>query len=1147
MRKRNQSFIIGLTFLSVAGMVSGISVFESPRELPVTHDVDVVVVGGTSAGVSAAIAAAQQEAKVLLITSRPYLGEDLCGTYRLWLEPGETPTTELGKALFSQSFTARLLGQGVPFTYKASLPSASKHPDTKIPSLLTDGKFGDAPSQSIQYDGPVSITAALARKEMITNVHVLVYQRTDDFEVESVSILTSEDKQSWQRSTIIENKKLNSGSFESLPIALTASINQTTKFIRFDIEKTPEVERILLAEIIIETKKNEERSKQAEPIPVMVTPMQIKRTFDQALLDAGVEFLFGCYATEVLHDKQGNPAGVVMTNKSGRQSVKAKVIIDATWRASLARIAGVQFSDYPLGEHRFKRVVVGGQVVQRLGLASRTILTSMQDAGNPTRNYIATEYTLTLPMPDRSPRAFAHAEQVARDMTWTRGQVDASETLFQIPPDPMFAQKAYFDTWSGADKINLTAFRPADVNRFYIAGPCADISRKVAEQLARPLNMLTIGTRIGTAAARQAKEVPNPQEIRLRSVVQQKESKIDTAETLTYVNLRGAPLTTIPADAGSISVLGEYDVVVVGGGTGGAPAAISAARQGAKTLLVEYLHGLGGVGTMGLISSYYHGNRVGFTSEIDAGVAAYGEHPDNRPGRWNVEWKMEWYRSELCKAGADIWLGSLGAGAVMEGNRVKGVVIATDHGRGAILAKVVIDATGNAAIAAAAGAQCTHISSENVAVQGTGLPPRSLGAGYTNTDYTFVDDIDIIDIWRVFVMSRAKYESAYDLGQLIDTRERRRIMGDITIGPLDIWNKRTYPDTIVIARSNFDSHGYTIHPVFAIRPPDREDIDVDVPYRALLPKGLDGIIVTGLAVSAHRDAMPVIRMQPDIQNQGYAMGVAAAMLAESGASTRNLDIKALQRHLIEKGNLSPRVLTDTDSFPIPDARIAEAVRQVGNNYNNIQTVLVDPDRSMPLLRRAYTQTKNPEEKVIYAHILGMLGNDTGTDSLVKAVNEAEWDKGWRFTGMGQFGMSLSKVDSLIIALGRTGSPKALGPIMDKIKELDASSEFSHHRAVAIATESMRDKRAAKALSDLLAKPKMSGYAYLDINQAIAKQPSSSTDNTTRERSLSELVLARALYRCGDYNGKGEAILKQYTKDLRGYYARHAAAVLTESQ
>ena len=56
-------------------------------------------------------------------------------------------------------------------------------------------------------------------------------------------------------------------------------------------------------------------------------------------------------------------------------------------------------------------------------------------------------------------------------------------------------------------------------------------------------------------------------------------------------------------------------------GTGGAPAGIAAARRGAKTLVVEYLHGLGGVGTLGLISKYYHGYREGFTAEIDRGLA----------------------------------------------------------------------------------------------------------------------------------------------------------------------------------------------------------------------------------------------------------------------------------------------------------------------------------------------------------------------------------------------------------------------------------------------------------------------------------------------------------------------------------------------
>ncbi len=60
-------------------------------------------------------------------------------------------------------------------------------------------------------------------------------------------------------------------------------------------------------------------------------------------------------------------------------------------------------------------------------------------------------------------------------------------------------------------------------------------------------------------------------------------------------------------------MLGEYDVMVVGGGTAGAPAAICSARNGTKTLVTEYLHGLGGTSTLGMIGRFWYGNRDGFT------------------------------------------------------------------------------------------------------------------------------------------------------------------------------------------------------------------------------------------------------------------------------------------------------------------------------------------------------------------------------------------------------------------------------------------------------------------------------------------------------------------------------------------------------
>ena len=62
-------------------------------------------------------------------------------------------------------------------------------------------------------------------------------------------------------------------------------------------------------------------------------------------------------------------------------------------------------------------------------------------------------------------------------------------------------------------------------------------------------------------------------------------------------------------------------------------------------------------------------------------------------------------------------------------------------------------------------------------MQGTGLPGRKLGATYTNTDFTIVDETDIVDVWHVFVYAKDKYKDAFDQGRLIDTRERRRIIG----------------------------------------------------------------------------------------------------------------------------------------------------------------------------------------------------------------------------------------------------------------------------------------------------------------------------------------------------------------------------------
>jgi len=1120
----------------------GAVVLESARDIPVAYDVDVVVVGGSTGAVAAAASAAAGGAKVFLAAPRHYLGDDMCATHRLGLAPGELPKTELARKIFTFSPAVQTapvkLGKNPirPIKYSADLPSAGVHKDSRRRPMLTDGHYADAARQSVQYNGDVTLTLDLITAQPVGGVHLVAFHRRGEFEVASIAVSISEDSKKWSKPITIANKSVGKVLGNDTPIQLSAFLVGKARYVRVAVRKAPGCARILLGEVAVEgmAKKTIRAEPKTDPKPKYATPtpMHVKRTLDDALLDAGVQFLYGCYVTELLIDRSGRPAGIVMANRAGRQAVRAKVIIDATDRAVAARAAGAKFKPYPAGKQSFSRIVFGGKPEGKLAGEAKKIGSVQRGRGSGDLY----EYSLTIAMKDDSFASFAAADQTARNLTWHEDQLGGAEQLFQIPPDPMTGRKSVAGDWSGADKIDLDALRPAGVDRMYVLGGCADISRQAAGKLLGPAELTALGERVGAAAGAEARSVSAPAafaEIAVAGPRAVSPVSGEVREVLKGVRSTKAEAPTIRSEPRALPVIGKYDVVVIGGGTGGAPAGIGAARKGAKTLVVEVLHGLGGVGTLGMIAKYYHGNRVGFSTEIDKAVGGPG---------WNVEKKMEWYRQQLVNAGADIWFGTLGCGTLVENNRVKGVVVATHHGRGVILAGTVIDSTGNASMASAAGAECTVIDAEHISVQGTGLPPLEPGAGYTNTDWTFHDDDDVLDMWRMFVVAKAKYKNAFDLGQLIDTRARRRIVGDLVIMPMDIQNKRTFPDTIVISKSNFDNHGFSSHTIFMIKPPDHAGLVAHVPYRCLLPKGFDGILVTGLGISAHGDAMPVLRMQPDIQNQGYAAGVAAAMAAEDGKTVRGVDIKDLQKHLVEKGILPKSVLSDTDSYPMSSDQIAAAVKSVTKGYQGISLILAQPGDAIDPLKKAYKSVSGPD-KIVYAHILGMLYDPSGAETLAAAIKAAEWDKGWNFRGMGQFGRTTSPLDNLIIALGRTGKIAGLDAILDKIAQLNPRSEFSHYRAVAMAAESIGDRRAAKPLADLLLTKGVSGHAFLEIKDVRDRTPASRVDTSTRNNSLRELILARALYRCGDYQGLGEKILKQYARDLRGHYSRHAKAVL----
>ena len=118
-------------------------------------------------------------------------------------------------------------------------------------------------------------------------------------------------------------------------------------------------------------------------------------------------------------------------------------------------------------------------------------------------------------------------------------------------------------------------------------------------------------------------------------------------------------------------------------------------------------------------------------------------------------------------------------------------------------------------------------------------------------------------------------------------------------------------------------------------------------------------------------------------------------------------------------------------------------------------------------------------------------------------------------------------------------------LIEKAQQLTPSSDFSHFRALAIAFESIRDPRAAKPLARLLRMPGFGGHAFREIQDVIQRTPGGLGDDSTRNVSLRELILARALYRCGDHEGLGMNTLEAYSDDYRGHYATHARAILAE--
>ncbi len=185
----------------------------------------------------------------------------------------------------------------------------------------------------------------------------------------------------------------------------------------------------------------------------------------------------------------------------------------------------------------------------------------------------------------------------------------------------------------------------------------------------------------------------------------------------------------------------EADVVVCGGGPAGFAAALSAARAGKQTVLLEKGGSCGGLGTQGLVPMFFVGGEkdLGFACGTGREVTnlMLEQTKITRTWGWQTtdpEYLKRIYDALLLDAGVKIIYEAKVAAVVREGSRIEHLLVATVGGLKAVRAKMYVDGTGDAAVAAFAGAPC-EIGDEN----GTTMSP-TMCIQYSNVDLkTFGD------------------------------------------------------------------------------------------------------------------------------------------------------------------------------------------------------------------------------------------------------------------------------------------------------------------------------------------------------------------------------------------------------------------------
>ncbi|MBE6628667.1 MAG: FAD-dependent oxidoreductase [Ruminococcaceae bacterium] len=391
-----------------------------------------------------------------------------------------------------------------------------------------------------------------------------------------------------------------------------------------------------------------------------------------------------------------------------------------------------------------------------------------------------------------------------------------------------------------------------------------------------------------------------------------------------------------------IPVAGEYDVVVAGGGIAGIAAALAAVRQGAKTLLIEKEFALGGLATLGLVTIYLplcdgNGRQVSFgiceeliklsvKHGIEAKGAEYlawqnGSDEDKKKYRYRVRFNAQIFailaEQKLKEEGVEILYGTSVCDTVVNDGRVEALIIENKSGRQAILAKSVVDCTGDADIFHLAGARCAHFGQGNVlaawhySVDDGAVKLHMLGAADLSDEEKAKKRKDkgegLMAEQFHLVDKRFSGVEGKELSEMMQLSHDKMLEGFLADGELTdkhfFATMPTIPQIRMTRRpvgkyemDTDDDHKFFEDSIGMVGNWRKKGPIYEVPYRALIGD-LKNVIAAGRCIS-NTDAMwDIMRVIPCCAVTGEAAGIAAAM----GGDLTALDVSALQKKLVENG------------------------------------------------------------------------------------------------------------------------------------------------------------------------------------------------------------------------------------------------------